>query len=138
MEKNVYKGQVSCPPGNLECNGPESGRPFWLLEFGAPPITLSLLDGNRKKMNCGTGGGEIQKWISVMKPDYDERCPLGKLHINFFIIPLIYWSTLPLQALLCLRPGTQHKWYFSGTVSSGTPTFFPAFSQELSPLQNIW
>ena len=71
----------------------EPGRPFWLVEFGALPNTLSLLDGNQKR-NCGTGGGEIQKWISVMKPDYAERCPLGKLHIIFFI-PLILVAPSP-------------------------------------------
>ncbi len=44
------------------------------------------------------------------------------------------WSILPLQALLFLRPGPRHKWYFSRNVSSGPPTFPPAFSQELFPL----
>jgi len=51
-----------------------------------------------KKGTEGTGRGKIQKWISVMKPDYDERCPLRKIHIIFFIPSIL---GVPSPSRLC-------------------------------------
>ena len=76
-----------------------------IVGCGIRSTALSLLDGNQKG-NWGTGGGEIQKWISVMKPDYSERCPLGKLHIIFFI-PLIFGAPSPYR--LCYSYALAHS-----------------------------
>jgi len=67
-----------------------------------------------------------------MKPDYDEPCPLGKLHIIFFIIPLILGAPSPYR--LCSSCALVHgiSGIFQETFPLGLLLSFQCFPKSFS------